>query len=196
MERVGIFGGTFDPPHRAHLLIARTACDELQLDRVLWIPAGQPPHKLDGPTAGVDHRVEMTRMMVEEDHRFELDLGEVEADGPSYTVNTLERLHEAHPDWRMYLIIGQDQFEALSNWYQPERVRKLARLMVYRRNTNGVEDPEAAPVRPPEVWLPGARIFISSSDIRMRLARGEDMDETMLPQVADYIHHHRLYLGE
>lgn len=195
MERVGIFGGTFDPPHRAHLAVARTAVAELQLTRLVWIPAAQSPHKADDQPTDAVHRIEMTRRMVAQEACFELDLGEMEAGGLSFTVDTLQRLKEAHPDWRLWLIIGQDQFDALPRWREPERLRQLARVAVYRRDT-APSDPDATGDghRPPDVWLPGVRMMISSTDIRRRLMRGEDMDDVLLPEVSDYIHHHGLYL--
>ncbi|MDA0379304.1 MAG: nicotinate (nicotinamide) nucleotide adenylyltransferase [Bacteroidetes bacterium] len=191
MERVGIFGGTFDPPHRAHLAGALTAVEELQLSRLLWIPAARSPHKQDERPTDAVHRVEMTRLLVAQDDRFGLDTTEVDAGGLSFTVDTLEHLHASHPDWRLWLIIGQDQFEALPSWRDPERLRTMARVAVYRRDTTVSPAPEH---RPPDVWLPGARMMLSATDIRRRLTRGEDMDDVLLPEVADYIHHHRLYL--
>ena len=191
MERVGIFGGTFDPPHRAHLAVAMTAVEQLQLNRLLWIPAALSPLKEDERPAEAPHRVAMTRMMVAQNPRFELDTGEIDAGGISWTVNTLERIRDEHPDWRLWLIIGQDQFEALPLWREPERLRKLARLAVYRRETASSDQDGS---RPPDVWLPGIHMSLSSTDIRRRLMRGEAMDEALLPEVSDYIHHHRLYL--
>ena len=191
MERVGIFGGTFDPPHRAHLAVALTAVQELQLGKLLWIPAARSPHKEDEQPTDAAHRVEMTAMMVEQDPRFVLDTGEIESGGISFTVDTLQRLHDDHPEWRLWMIIGQDQFESLHRWHEPERVRKLARVAVYRRDA---APSEMGDHRPPDVWLPGTRMVLSSTDIRRRLMRGEDMDEALLPEVSDYIHHHRLYL--
>ena len=191
MERVGIFGGTFDPPHRAHHAVAMTALEQLQLNRLLWIPAALSPLKEDERPAEAPHRVAMTQMMVAQDPRFELDTGEIDAGGISWTVNTLERIRDEHPDWRLWLIIGQDQFEALPRWREPERLRKLARLAVYRRETASSDQDES---RPPDVWLPGIHMSLSSTDIRRRLMRGEAMDEALLPEVSDYIHHHRLYL--
>ena len=198
MERVGIFGGTFDPPHRAHLAVARTAVAELQLTRLLWIPAAQSPHKEDEPPTDAVHRIEMTRYMVEQESCFELDLGEMEVGGLSFTVDTLQRLKDAHPEWRLWLIIGQDQFDALPRWREPERLRKLARVAVYRRETTSSHRENGSDAqtdhRPPDVWLPGVRMMISSTDIRRRLMRGEDMDDVLVPEVSDYIHRHRLYL--
>jgi nicotinate-nucleotide adenylyltransferase len=191
MERVGIFGGTFDPPHRAHLAVAHAALAELQLNRLVWIPAARSPHKEDDEPTDAEHRVAMTRCMVAQDPRFDLDLGEIEAGGLSFTVDTLQRLMDAHADWRLWLIIGQDQFDALPRWREPERLRKLARVAVYRRDTLS---PEPDGQRPPDVWLSGVRMVLSSTDIRRRLMRGEDMDDALLPEVSDYIHRHRLYL--
>lgn len=197
MERVGIFGGTFDPPHRAHLAVARTAVAELQLTRLVWIPAAQSPHKAEEQPTDAVHRIEMTRRMVAQETCFELDLGEIEAGGLSFTVDTLQRLKGAHPDWRLWLIIGQDQFDALPRWREPERLRQLARVAVYHREsmpTNQPASDDQENQRPPDVWLPGVRMMISSTDIRRRLMRGEDMDDVLVPEVSDYIHRHRLYL--
>ncbi|MDE2996082.1 MAG: nicotinate (nicotinamide) nucleotide adenylyltransferase [Bacteroidota bacterium] len=205
MERVGIFGGTFDPPHRAHLAVALQACDTLGLDRLLWIPAGSPPHKQGVALTEVHHRVEMTRLMTDEDSRFRLELGEALADGPSYTVATLERLHAARPDWQLFLVVGEDQLVAFPTWRSPERIRELVQLVVYRRegemdgrsgqlSQQGGNQTEYVASVAPDVWLPGAPVPMASTAIRQHIETGEALTDELLPSVAEYIQEHRLYL--
>ncbi|MGA0254812.1 MAG: nicotinate (nicotinamide) nucleotide adenylyltransferase [Rhodothermales bacterium] len=209
-ERVGVFGGTFDPPHRAHLHVALTACEALNLDRLLWIPAGTPPHKEAEEITEPRHRLEMTRLMTQEGPLFMLDRGEINHPGPSWTVTTLERLSKEHPAWELILIMGEDQWAAFDTWHRPEDILKLARVAVYHRaapmSSNDASDTSASDgagpdtdkrhersMTEPDYWLPGSHMAHTSSGIRKALSRGESVDHLLLPSVASYIHKHHLY---
>jgi len=191
-ERVGIFGGTFDPPHRAHLRVALAACEALSLDRLLWIPAGRPPHKAGVSMSEPHHRMEMTRLMTDEDVRFRMELGEITSETISWTVNTLERIHHAQPDWDLVLIMGEDQWAAFGTWHRPEDIRGLARIAVYRRPGDG-ELEGGSESGQPDHWLPGESMAHASTRIREALGNGEPIDELLLPTVAAYIRKHGLY---
>ncbi len=189
-ERVGIFGGTFDPPHRAHLSVARAACDELALDRLLWIPAGQPPHKVGTTMSERHHREEMTRLMTDEDVRFREELGEIMSDAVSYTVDTLERIHRAHSDWTLFLIMGEDQWVTFDTWRKPDRIRELVEVVVYRRAGS---TPLASNAPQPDQWLSGHYLVEASTDIRALIRSGQPVGEALIPSVAAYVEKHGLY---
>ena len=105
MIRLGVFGGSFDPPHLGHLRIAQISCDHLALSRLLWIPTGSPPHKPSSELSASSHRQAMVQLMVKEDPRFEMDLVEINREGPSYTVDTIRLMEAAFPEAERYLII-------------------------------------------------------------------------------------------
>ena len=132
-NRVGIMGGTFDPIHIGHLILAQEAYEQLGLDKVLFIPAGRPPHKRDRHGATDEERIEMIALAIEGDPHFELDLIEMESDALSYTCLTLEKLREAHPDDDYYLILGQDSLESFSTWYRPESIVANAHIVAADR---------------------------------------------------------------
>jgi nicotinate-nucleotide adenylyltransferase len=190
-ERVGIFGGTFDPPHLAHLAVARAACDHLDLDRLLWIPAGRPPHKEGAHLTDAHHRTELTRLMTDEDVRFRMELGEVMQDGISWTVDTLERIRHAQPDWVLVLIMGQDQWASFDSWQRPDTIRQLAELAVYRRQEGVPDDSDAQ--NQPDHWLPGQYLPEASTRIRERIRQGHSVDDVLTPDVVAYIQKHGLY---
>ena len=194
-RRVGVFGGTFDPPHRAHLRVALAACDALMLDHLLWIPAGQPPHKEESGISAPHHRAEMTRLMSEADPRFRLDLGELDAQGPSWTVLTLERLRREHPQWDLVLVMGEDQWASFSTWHRPNDILAMAEVAVYHRpHTESARAPDhPTHDHPPDYWLPGECMSYTSTMIRDTLRQGKPIDHLVLPSVAAYIRQHHLY---
>lgn len=192
-ERVGIFGGTFDPPHRAHLRVAQSACDELQLDRLLWIPAGRPPHKEGAEVTDPQHRLEMTRLMTDEDPRFRLELAELMSEDVSYTISTLERIHHVHPEWDLVLIMGEDQWAAFDAWHRPDEIRAMARVAVYRRPDTDERGKRQDAGAQPDHWLPGDSMSEASTWIRHRLQHGQAVDDMLLPAVEAYIQDQGLY---
>ncbi|MBR3060830.1 MAG: nicotinate (nicotinamide) nucleotide adenylyltransferase, partial [Exiguobacterium sp.] len=115
MSRIGLMGGTFDPPHLGHLLIAEQAREQLELDEVWFLPAAIPPHK-DG-FSSADHRIEMTRRAIQNQSDFKLNLIEFERSEPSYTVETMKRLIEQYPNDEFYFLIGADSLVSLESWY-------------------------------------------------------------------------------
>lgn len=130
--RVGVFGGTFDPIHTGHLAIATEVCAALDLDRVLFVPAGEPPHR-DRPVLDGRHRLELIRRAIAHEPRFEVSDIEIRRRGRSYTVETLESLTRTRPESEFYLIFGLDAFLAFESWRRPERIMALAHLVVVSR---------------------------------------------------------------
>lgn len=189
-ERIGIFGGTFDPPHLGHICVARSAVIQFGLSRVLWIPAFQSPHKTDRVGASVSQRCEMTELCIAEDRRFELSKIEVERGGISFSVDTLEHLSRTFTDAELFLILGADSFSSFGSWRQPDRIVGLASLIVYPR---GVTRPDDSGTGYNARWLQMDKIEISSSDIRSRIAEGREFRQFVSDSVRAYIIENRLY---
>ncbi len=191
MTRLGVFGGSFDPPHLGHLRIAQISCDHLDLSSLLWIPTGSPPHKLTSELSASSHRQAMVQLMVEEDLRFKMDLVEINREGPSYTVDTIRLIRSMFPESELYLIIGEDQLRIFDTWKDPTAIRDSAHLTCYKRTqlAEAGEDPEEPPI-----WLPGAPMEFSSTAIRDGMRRGERQSVSLLPAVEAYIKSNDLYL--
>ncbi len=176
MARVGILGGTFNPPHVGHLICAQEALDQLGLDRVLLMPVFAPPHKALQADPGPDARVEMCRLAVAGDERFEVSTLEVERGGASYTVETLRALRAAAPDDEFTFIVGADMAAALGSWREPREILQLATLAVAGRGETARADVERA-VAPLHdgtrlAFFDMPRIDVSSSMLRARIAGG------------------------
>jgi nicotinate-nucleotide adenylyltransferase len=180
--RIGVFGGEFDPPHLGHLAVLRAARDQLHLDRVLVVPAGVPPHRAASTTpAGI--RLEMAQQAFAGEPGVEVSSMEIERDGPSYTVDTLEQLV---PQGRIFLIIGADQLAALDSWHEADRIRELATLVAAPRDGFPVDPSEATPLEMPAV-------DISSRAVRDSLRAGRSAEDALDPAVANLIRTHGLY---
>lgn len=179
--RKGVFGGTFDPVHMGHLVIAEAAAEAYALDRVLFVPCARPPHKSADGLAPAEDRLEMVRMAIEANPRFEVCDIEVRRGGVSYTVETLEALHQGDPDAELWLILGADMAATMPSWRSIERVRELARPCVASR-----EGYEGGGFRPPTIG-------ISSSDIRGRIASGRSIRYLVPDPVRRYIEDRGLY---
>ena len=132
--RAGVLGGTFDPVHRGHLALATAAREELALDEVLFVPAGQPWRKAGRIVAPAQHRLAMLRLALDEEPAFRVETLELERPGPSYTADTLEAVAEARPGDELFFIVGEDALADLPNWVRPERILELATLAVARRD--------------------------------------------------------------
>jgi nicotinate-nucleotide adenylyltransferase len=192
VARIGIMGGTFNPPHIGHQICASEAYDQLRLDRVTWVPAHTPPHKevVDGaPSPQV--RAELCHLATRDDPRFDVSLIEIERGGPSYTVDTLRTLHAAHPGDDLIFIVGADTALSLPTWREPDEVCRLAtfgiagRQGVLRRDI--VERLAELPARLEFFDMP--RVDISSSEIRRRLTHGHTIDYLVPTAVAEHLRH-------
>lgn len=190
--RLGVFGGSFNPIHLGHLLAVDDVRRQLRLDRVLFVPACRPPHKR-GPFAPYRHRLEMTRLAVEEEGGFELCRIEEHRPGPSYTVDTLIELRSQYPGAALFLIIGSDQYREVSTWHQPDLLTRLARIVVMSRP--GVERPALFPGHDPSRVLFRSIIpsGISAVAVRARLAKDQSVRYMLPVIVSAYVKRHRLY---
>ncbi len=188
--RVGVFGGTFDPPHIGHAVVAREVVDAVGLDRLLWVPARIPPHKRGRAVTAAAVRRRMVEAAVGDDARFVLCDLELKREGISYTVDTLRSLRASHPAWSLFLILGPDLVAGFASWKEPEVIGRLAELVAVSR--------AGMPV-PPAAEAVGACIVsvtpvdISSSRIRSRVIRGEAVSDMVVPGVLSIIEGERLY---
>ncbi|MEJ7797404.1 MAG: nicotinate-nucleotide adenylyltransferase [Solirubrobacteraceae bacterium] len=198
MAHIGILGGTFNPPHLAHLVCASEACAQLGLDRVLLTPAAVPPHKDADSDPGGAERLELCRLAVAGDERLGVCDLEIARGGPSYTVDTLRQLHEREPEVHLTFIVGGDVALGLPNWHEPEAVLSLATLAVAERT--GAARGEIAERL--DDALPGLdslrffempRIDISSSQIRRRIADGRPIRHLVPDSVVARIDQGGLY---
>jgi nicotinate-nucleotide adenylyltransferase len=190
-RRFGIFGGSFDPVHNAHLALARLAVDELHLDELLWVPAGQPYQKTRAVSDAV-HREAMVALAIEGQPRFTLSRIEIERHGPSYTIDTVRELRRRHPGVKWYLVIGQDQYAGFQTWHGWQELLGLVTIAIANRpEANLQADPKVLAVPHEAVALP--MMDISSTDIRGRIAQGAAIDDLVPAAVAGYIARHHLY---
>ncbi|MCW3001253.1 MAG: nadD [Conexibacter sp.] len=197
-RRIGVLGGTFNPPHIAHLLAAQEAYDQLGLDRVLIIPVADPPHKEAMSDPGPEVRLELCRLAAGDDDRFEVSDLEVRRGGASYTVDTLRALHETFPGNELSFIVGGDMAFSLPMWRAPSEVISMARLAVAER-----EGARQVDILERLATIPGAadrvdffdlpRMDVSSSLVRRRVAAGHPIRYLVPDPVAGYIAQHGLY---
>ena len=188
--RLGIFGGSFDPPHLGHLLPVLDAAESLALDAVRFVPAATQPFKIGRASADPEHRMAMTERMVSRVPGFTADSREIDRAGLSFTVDTLESLQAEHAGAELVLIVGVDAFSLFEQWRAPDRIKALASIAVLVRGEGSV--PEAgrgAGVR----MLQSRRVDISSTELRARIFAGRTIRGFVPDDVADYIAEHRLY---
>jgi nicotinate-nucleotide adenylyltransferase len=192
--RIGVFGGTFDPVHNAHVALAHAALAELKLAQLRWIPAGQPWQKSRSITPA-HHRAAMVAAAIEGEPRFVLDRIEIERQGPSYTLDTVRALQAATPGAEWFLVIGADQYAGLHTWRDWREL--LSRVTLAVANRPGAAPPvDPAVLRHPHRAVPLPMLDISATDIRARLAAGADISTRVPVTVARYIDSHRLYAGQ
>lgn len=197
--RIGVLGGTFDPPHLGHLVLAEQAREQLGLERVLWVPSGDPWRKVGAAVTPGDYRLAMAQLAIEGQPAFEASQLEVDRPGPSFSVDTLRELQKQHPEAGLVFIVGQDALEDLANWREPRALLELATLAVAKR---GEQEPALdaleralAGVSERVVWLEMPRIDISATDVRRRVAGGRSIRYLVPAAVEAYITEHGLYRG-
>lgn len=189
MRTIGVFGGAFNPPHKGHVRLARDFAGRLSLDKVLVIPSFIPPHKSDSLLATAEDRLAMCRLAFAGDDRFEISAMEIERGGKSYTYDTLRALREEYPEAALYLIVGSDMLASFETWHRWRDILSLCTLCAARRkeSDNLCKDKVDCLVSD----LPAFEV--SSTEIRDRLARGEDIVPLVGPEVAEYIRGRGLY---
>ena len=195
----GVFGGTFDPIHYAHLAVAEAAREAFDLRRILFIPAAQPPHKPDRPITSAADRFAMVEAAIAGNDRFEISRVELDRGGPSYTAETLASLRAADGDDPFALILSAESFAELPTWHEPERILELAAAIVVapRYGYEEVDEEFLARHFPSStgraVFLDGPRIRMSASEVRERAASGRSIRYLVPDAVAAYIGDHGLY---
>ncbi len=205
MQRIGIMGGTFDPVHTGHLIIAQEAGWRLELDRVLFMPAAIQPHKKHQHITPNEHRLEMVRLATASNPLFQVETLEIEQGGLSYTANTLEVLHKRYNsplETELFFIIGADAAAELLSWYRPARVLELVKLAIVGR-PGYVLSLDKLQAGLPEIKLSERicqvevpLIEIAANCIRSRVQLGEPISYLVPPEVENYIRQHKLYLTD
>lgn len=184
LKKIGILGGTFDPIHHGHLLLARDAVEQLGLDTLLFIPAARSPHKVGQQPAGGDLRAEMIRAAIEGEPRFCLDELELNRPAPSYTIDTIEALKQREPDAQFFFLVGEDNVAQLPTWRRFAELSRLVQFAVLERSGLRIEHPYPAVCR---------HVDISATDIRNRVARGQSIRYLVPAAVENLIREHQLY---
>lgn len=199
--RVGIFGGSFDPPHTGHLLMATDAVEALGLDYLQVVPAGIQPLKTPGRTPA-DHRLAMTRLCFQGVPRVEVDPIEIQRGGLSFSVDTVEAYRRQWPDAVLHFLLGEDAVAGLTAWREPRRLLSLVTLVVLAREGSSSRmapsllPPELASEFPPPQRLATRRVDVSSTEVRARVGRGQSIRGFVPDAVAAYIASTGLYLQE
>ncbi len=197
---IGILGGTFDPVHLGHLSIAKAAMDQAELDRVLFIPAGQPRLKPAQPAVAVSHRIEMVRLAIQGSPKFQICETEAHRSGPTYSVDTLEEL-AVKLGANLFFIMGLDVLGQLDRWKDPGRVVALCRLLVLDRPGEKSFDWPGFYNRVPNAegrvqMVTAPRLSVSATELRKLASAGQPLTGLVPDAVAEYIHQHGLYLTE
>ena len=186
-EKIGLFGGSFDPIHHGHLILARDAMESLGLDRVIFIPANVSPHKLEHPPSPARLRCEMVEAAIAGESRFSMDACEAEREGASFAVDTVKLMQQRFPQSEFFYFIGEDNVPALHTWREIDELKKLASFVVLARGD--LETAEGFPVI-------SRNIDISSTDIRNRIARGLSVRYLLPDAVCAILTRHQLYLND
>jgi len=195
--RLGVIGGTFDPPHYGHLVLAENGCVQLGLERVLFVLAGQPPHKPNRPITPVHHRLAMVEAAIAGEPAFALSRVDLDRPGPHYTVETLALLRQEYPEAALFFLIGGDSLADFPAWYDSAGIVRQARLAVMQRpgyEPDLAKLERAVPgIRERLVWLDAPYLDIAASDLRRRAREGLPLRYLLPPPVEAYIRERRLY---
>jgi nicotinate-nucleotide adenylyltransferase len=199
--KIGLFGGTFDPPHLGHLILASEAVHQLDLSRLLWMLAPDPPHKLDQPVTLLPHRLEMLKRAIADNPAFEISYLEIDRPGPHYTIDTLRLLSQLEPNADIILLLGGDSLRALPSWrFCAELVAGVHQIGVMRRPGEPFDmsalESEIPGVTEKVTFIDAPLQDLASREIRRRVASGEAYRYYVHPAVFDYIEANRLYRGE
>ena len=194
---LGLFGGTFDPPHLGHLILAEESRSQLNLDKVLWIVSGQSPLKLDRDLSPVEARIEMVQAAIADNPHFVLSRVDIDRPPPHYTVDTLKILAKEFPRDEFYFIMGEDSLRDLPRWREPHEIIKQTMLAVLKRPGNHFDmadlESKVAGVSSRVVWVPAPQLEIASSDIQKRIKEGKSVRYMVTREVMRVIEEKKLY---
>lgn len=200
-KRLGIYGGSFDPVHIGHLVMAELVRQECKLNKVLFIPAGNPPHKTNRQLAPALERYDMVQLAIEGNPYFEVSSIEIEREGKSFTIDTLKELREIYSSsWEFWLIIGMDSLLEIKTWRKVDEIVKICNLAVYARpgysldaNRKEIETLRRELGDIEIAFVPGPLIGISSTEIRQRIRANKSIRYLVPEAVQAYIQEHSLY---
>jgi nicotinate-nucleotide adenylyltransferase len=187
MLRLGLYGGSFDPIHHGHLILARQALEDLSLDRVIFIPAAESPFKPNNVNASARDRVAMVRLAIEQEPAFSFDPVEIEREAPSYTIDTARIYRDRYPTEELFFLVGEDHLAALPKWTEYEELDRLVRFAILSRSDQPLD------VKYPVVRR---RFDLSSTEIRNRVANDLSISYLVPERVLDYIQERKLYRRE
>ncbi len=199
--QIGLFGGTFDPPHLGHLILASEACEQMQLTRLLWVLTPEPPHKLEKSITSTTHRLAMVKLATAGDARFEVSSIELERPGPHYTLDTVNLIADLNPSVDIILLIGGDSLNDLPTWHRPADLVAACHTIGVMRRPNDSADLSALESQINGIsskvrFVDAPLLEIASSDIRCRVAQGRSVRYYLHPEVHVYIQQHSLYQGK
>jgi nicotinate-nucleotide adenylyltransferase len=197
-KRIGMFGGTFDPPHLGHLILASEARAQLKLTRLLWVLTPTPPHKLRQPISSLDDRLAMLKLALKDEPAFELSTIEINRRGPHYTADTLKLLAEQNPGADLVLLLGGDSLHDLPTWHRPaDLVAACRRIGVMRRPGDSIDlsalEKKIPGLKAKVRFIEAPLLEIASREIRQRASKGLPFRYYVLPSVYAYIVRHKLY---
>jgi nicotinate-nucleotide adenylyltransferase len=184
VKKIGIYGGTFDPIHHGHLILARDACEALNLEKIIFVPAAVSPHKMEGTTAAAEIRLEMVRKAIEGEPRFAVDDCELRRDPPSFTIDTIETIQQHEAGAQFFYCIGEDNASSLTSWHRFTELQKMIQFVVLDRR--GFENKTDYPVI-------RRHIDISATEIRKRVAEGRSIRYLVPRAVEEVIRREQLY---
>ncbi len=195
VQRIGLYGGAFDPPHLAHQALAQAAITQHRLDRLIVMPTGQAWHKSRALTVA-PHRLEMAQLAFADVPAAQIDARETQRSGPTYTIDTLLQLKSEFPEAELFVLVGQDQLDSFTQWHRYAEILQIATLLVaLRADSMPASAPKGLknPVKIPHLTISMPSMPTSASAIRAHVASGQRIDHLVKPSVARYIAEHRLY---
>ncbi len=184
--KIGILGGTFNPPHIGHLILAEYVRDDLGLDKVIFIPCNLPPHKSDPDLPPADARLKMLRLAIGNNKDFKINSSEIARGGVSYTIDTLCELRKRHPQGELFFIIGSDLYKEFDEWKSPEEIKRIVQVVVVERENIDKRNDDFLFVDMP-------RIDVSSSFVRNQIKKGKSARYFLPPKVVRYIYKSGFY---
>jgi len=197
-NRIGLFGGTFDPPHLGHLILASEAQSQLELNRLLWTLTPEPPHKQGQPITSIEHRLAMVNLAIADNPSFELSRVELDRPGPHYTLDTVKLIADQNPDAQIVPIIGGDSLRDLPTWHQPKELLYACHWVGVMRRPSDAANLEALERELPGIsskvhYVDAPLLEIASREIRGRIANGRPYRYYLPVPVYEYINEHHLY---